>query len=94
MEKIWPTPTGPGRPTLLPPSQCLDSTITAPTCPWHFQPGNKATKIVILAICLSQRWTSLHIPKNPLFSIATGSYSEHAAILQLELTTGHCYFIE
>lgn len=70
MEKIWPTPTGPGRTTLRPPSQCSDSTITAPTCLWHFQPGNKATEIVIVAICLSQRWTcpliSTYSPKPTL----------------------------
>lgn len=70
MEKIWPTPTGPGRIMLLSPSQCSDSTITAPTCPWHFQPEKKATEIVILAIPLSQRWTCppifTHSPKPTL----------------------------
>lgn len=70
MEKIWPTPTGTIRIMLLSQSQCLDSTITGPTCPRHFQPENKATKIVNLAICLSQRWTCppnfTHSPKPTL----------------------------
>lgn len=92
MGKMWPTAPGTGRTRLLPPSQCLDSTITAPTNPWHFQTGNKPTKTIGVASCFSQRWTCSSTcthphhfhPKNQLYSLARGSRSEHAAISQLE----------